>query len=497
MRPLSVVIEKPDDWRSYQPSAQVLTARDYLSQVPERSREPHRVINLCRSYKYLSEGYYVTLLAEARGQRVLPSLKTINDLSRRTLYRVDLEAQEDSLDRLLNRMGERGESTLKFRSCFGRSAESELMPLARQLWELFPCPVLEVTLKRNGRWRLEGLRAAGIHELDDEGENLFADALDAFSRQVWRQPRKPKSYRYDLAMLVNPQEQMPPSNATALKKFEKAGRRAGLRVETIGPDDYGDVLEYDALFIRETTAIHHHTYRFARRAESDGLVVVDDSRSIARCSNKVFLANLFAANKVDAPRTRLVLKGDPEALEQAAAEIGFPLVVKIPDGSFSRGMSKVKTAGELPKVAAEHFEHSALLLLQEFVYTPHDWRIGVLDGKALYACQYQMSRGHWQIYQHHGSGKVSSGGHRTVDVEEAPKAVVDTAVRAAKLIGDGLYGVDLKEVDGRVLVVEVNDNPSIDAGVEDMVLGDALYDAIMQWFVAQLEKRHERVRGPA
>ena len=45
----------------------------------------------------------------------------------------------------------------------------------------------------------------------------------------------------------------------------------------------------------------------------------------------------------------------------------------------------------------------------------------------------------------------------------------------ANLIGDGLYGVDLKQAGDKVVVIEVNDNPNIDCGVEDVYLGDDLY----------------------
>jgi glutathione synthase/RimK-type ligase-like ATP-grasp enzyme len=64
-------------------------------------------------------------------------------------------------------------------------------------------------------------------------------------------------------------------------------------------------------------------------------------------------------------------------------------------------------------------------------------------------------------------------------VGEAPEVVVKTAVRAANLIGDGLYGVDLKQVGDRCYLIEVNDNPNIDAGNEDQVLGNALYREVM------------------
>ena len=57
-------------------------------------------------------------------------------------------------------------------------------------------------------------------------------------------------------------------------------------------------------------------------------------------------------------------------------------------------------------------------------------------------------------------------------VHEAPRKVVELAVKTANLIGDGLYGVDLKQAGDKVVVIEVNDNPNIDCGVEDVYLGD-------------------------
>jgi glutathione synthase/RimK-type ligase-like ATP-grasp enzyme len=77
-----------------------------------------------------------------------------------------------------------------------------------------------------------------------------------------------------------------------------------------------------------------------------------------------------------------------------------------------------------------------------------------------------------------------------VALDAAPGYVVRTAVRAANLIGDGLYGVDVKVVGRRAVVVEVNDNPSLDAGYEDRVLKDELYRRIMQVFAARLAARH-------
>ena len=59
------------------------------------------------------------------------------------------------------------------------------------------------------------------------------------------------------------------------------------------------------------------------------------------------------------------------------------------------------------------------------------------------------------------------GRYETLPVGARAAASVRTALKAANLIGDGLYGVDLKQSDGKFYVIEVNDNPNLDAGFED------------------------------
>jgi glutathione synthase/RimK-type ligase-like ATP-grasp enzyme len=76
-----------------------------------------------------------------------------------------------------------------------------------------------------------------------------------------------------------------------------------------------------------------------------------------------------------------------------------------------------------------------------------------------------------------------------MDIFATPPRIVCTAVEAARLIGDGLYGVDLKQLGKRCLVMEVNENPNIDAGYEDAVLKDELYQRIMRYFLARIEHR--------
>src|SRR5205085_8872337 len=102
MSRLYIVVEKASDWGSFYPSDDVITAMDYLKQpIAAGEEERTQVINLCRSYKYLGVGYYVSLLAEARGHRVIPSVRAINDLRRRSLYGLDIEDLNQKLQKFL------------------------------------------------------------------------------------------------------------------------------------------------------------------------------------------------------------------------------------------------------------------------------------------------------------------------------------------------------------------------------------------------------------
>ena len=65
----------------------------------------------------------------------------------------------------------------------------------------------------------------------------------------------------------------------------------------------------------------------------------------------------------------------------------------------------------------------------------------------------------------------------------------DAALRATRPIGNSFYGVDVKEKDGKGFVIEVNDNPNVDRGVEDKHLGMGLYRKIIGTLLKRMEAR--------
>src|SRR5262249_48297659 len=147
------------------------------------------------------------------------------------------------------------------------------------------------------------------NEIPEAHRTFVIDRVTEYLAKPRRRARA-KIYRYDLAILRNPEEREPPSDDRAIRRFIKAAHELGLDTTVIDPDEYGRIPEFAALFTREPPAVAHHTFRFARRATAEGLVVIDDPESIVRCCNKVFLAEAFARHGIARPRTLVVDSDD-------------------------------------------------------------------------------------------------------------------------------------------------------------------------------------------
>jgi glutathione synthase/RimK-type ligase-like ATP-grasp enzyme len=480
-----IVVNNPRDWPLDIPDVTVVAARAYLTDPAYSEERAARVFNLCKTYRYQSLGYYVSLLAEARGHRPLPSAHTIAALQSQTLVRVLTE----DLDALIQKsLAPIRSDSFELSIYFGRNMAARHEALSRRLFDLLRAPLLRAHFERHGAlWHLRGVRPIAASDIPDSHQDFVVWAAGAYFSGRKRAPRRRPPPRYALAILVDPANPEPASNARALQKFDKAGAAVGLEVTFITRADLGRLNEFDALFIRDTTFVHHYTYRFARHAAAEGLVVIDDPESILKCNNKVYLAELLARHRLPAPRTLLVHRDNVADIIPA---LGLPCVLKQPDSSFGVGVRKAETREELRTLVRALLERSELIVAQEWLPTAFDWRVGVLDRRVLFVCRYYMVPGHWQIVRHGANDQAYVEGPTVpCAIGEAPEEVVKLGLKAANLMGDGFYGVDIKQLEDRCVVVEINDNPNVDAGNEDGVLKDALYREVMGVFLRRIEAR--------
>ncbi len=479
--PKLIIVEKPETWNFRIEDVEVISADDYISHEQYQSMKNLKVLNLCKSYQYQSEGYYVSLLAEARGHKVLPEVSTIQD------FRFPSILREDSLDfdtLIQNTFKNEPYDRVEFNVYFGITQSENLNRLAQQLFQMVQAPSLRAVFSKKNKWVLQSIRPVNLNEVAAVDRPLLVSGLEKYLLR--KRDYRPDKKKYDLAILTDPEDKNPPSDDRALKRFYKAAIEAGFNTEFITKNDIDKLIQYDALFIRETTNVNHHTFRFAKKAQSLGLAVIDDPDSILKCTNKVYLHELLNSHKIVTPKAVVISE---ENCDNVASKMAFPFILKQPDGAFSKGVFKIHSKEEFKKVRATMFEKSDLLIAQEFLPTPFDWRVGIIDSQVIYVCKYFMATKHWQIVNWSANKEKSREGEvESIPVDQAPSGLLKTALRATALIGTGLYGVDMKEVEGKFYVIEINDNPNIDAGIEDKILKDKLYSIIMEVFISKIKK---------
>jgi glutathione synthase/RimK-type ligase-like ATP-grasp enzyme len=254
----------------------------------------------------------------------------------------------------------------------------------------------------------------------------------------------------------------------ALIRCRDIAEGMGHDVDFIFPVDINKIPKMDALFIRARTDPLNVTYVAARMADFHGIPVIDDSRSIRICSDKVNMYSHLIKKNISIPKTVFLSKTNltVEEVTHLFDELGSPLIVKEPSTSFSLRVEKVSDIAGFFRVARRFIKLSDWIVVQQYIESRYDWRVGVLGGNLLYACKYTIPTDTFKI-QASVNGHLVYCGVESVSPDKVPPHVIDLGINAANAIGRGLYGVDIKNNNGDAYVIEVNDNPSIESGEDD------------------------------
>ncbi len=253
--------------------------------------------------------------------------------------------------------------------------------------------------------------------------------------------------------------------------------------EFIFKEDIPSIPEYDALFIRATTDPSNSAYIVSRLAEIAGLKVIDDPHSIRTCSNKAILYDLFTKNSIPSPKSFL-FTGDcsRENLDTIFENLRFPIIIKTPYTRFSSHVEKANNESEFIEISKRFLRKSKVLIIQEYLNSDFDWRVGILENKILYLCKYCIPSGGWKV-RSKINGKNVWGDTIAVSRESISPELKDLCINLSKCVGDSLYGLDVKETNDGYKVIEINDNPSIYDGYEDAVDTD-IYEKIIDALVS-------------
>lgn len=162
----------------------------------------------------------------------------------------------------------------------------------------------------------------------------------------------------------------------------------------------------------------------------------------------------------------------------------MPLVLKAPNSSFSAYVEKVSTPDEFLRFGKKFLRRSDIIIVQQYLPSRFDWRVVLLDNKVISVVKYVMDPNAWKIVDHDHEGKLLQCTVEGMEIDNVNPKLIETALAAGKAIGDGLYGVDLKEVDNEFYVIEVNDNPNIDQGLEDQK-SPYIYEWIIKYLLGE------------
>ena len=482
-----IVVNKPENWNFSLENIETISAQEYLTNPKYSRLKRARIFNLCKDYSYQSKGYYVSLLAEARGHLAVPTIRNLVDLREPILVKIVSDEFDDLIQKSLRSI-KSSEFTLSI--YFGQNVAQKYKELSAMFHRHFQIPFLRVKfVYSNDKWNIKSIKALSEVEIPQEHkESMREFALQYFRKKRYDTPRS-ASTQYDLAILVQKDDPAPPSDPKALKRFAELAEKMGFYVEFVSPKDLSRLSAFDALLIRQSTEVNNEAYAFARKAQQEDIAIVDYPEAILKCCNKVFMAEALENAGIPTPKTVIVHK---ENKNWVIEKTGLPLVLKSPDSTFSFGVKKAKTREEYETMVNEMLKKSELVIAQEFSPSEFDWRIGILDDKPIFACRYYMAKDHWQIYNWSADKKVDQDGNAdSMAIEDVPKKILNVALKSARLMGKGLYGIDVKEVDGKPMVIEINDNPNIDFGVEDGFYGDKIYNDVLWALKTRLEKKTE------
>jgi ribosomal protein S6--L-glutamate ligase len=213
----------------------------------------------------------------------------------------------------------------------------------------------------------------------------------------------------------------------------------------------------DAVIPRIGSSITFYGTAVVRQFEMMGVYTPNGSDAILRARDKLRTLQLIAREGIDLPTT--VFGDNPDDTADLLAMLGDPPhVIKLNEGAQGQGVLLAEKRSAAQGMIEAFRGLYANFLVQEFIREAKgaDLRCFVVGGKVIAAMQRQAPEGEFRANLHRGA-KASA-----VELSEVEAA---TAVRAARLLGLGIAGVDLLRSARGPLVVEVNSSPGLE-GIE-------------------------------
>src|SRR5438105_4276384 len=173
-----VVTDQKQNWFEI-PDATVLTARRYLSEPEIGNQGTVRLLNLCRTGRYQGRGYYVSLVAEARGQRPVADVKTIENLRSEAYVRALAAEIQPLVQETLHH-----DESARFQLDIYLGQHPSHQAFAEQLFARVRAPLLRALFAHAaGSWRLDALQVMGLADIPPQDRAFLLEAVKSFGAE--------------------------------------------------------------------------------------------------------------------------------------------------------------------------------------------------------------------------------------------------------------------------------------------------------------------------
>jgi ribosomal protein S6--L-glutamate ligase len=242
--------------------------------------------------------------------------------------------------------------------------------------------------------------------------------------------------------------------------------------------------DYDAVIPRVGASITFYGTAVLRQFEMMGVFTPNSSDAILRARDKLRCLQLLARETIGLPAT--VFGDNPDDTNDLLAMLGDPPhVIKLNEGSQGQGVLLAEKRSASQSVIEAFRGLYANFLVQEFIREANgaDIRCFVVGGKVVAAMRRQGREGEFRSNLHRG-GSASAA--------QLNAAEVDTALRAARVMGLNVAGVDLLRSKRGPLVLEVNSSPGLE-GIE-AATGIDVAGEVIEYLMRRVRQRKQKIR---
>lgn len=243
--------------------------------------------------------------------------------------------------------------------------------------------------------------------------------------------------------------------------------------------------DFDAVIPRIGSSVSFYGCAVVRQFEMMGVYCVNESVAITRARDKLRSLQLLSRKGIGIPATSFA--NSPDDVGGLIREVGgAPLVIKLLEGTQGIGVVLAETLKAAESVIQAFMGMNTNILVQEFIKEAggSDIRCFVVGNKVIAAMKRQATEGEFRSNLHRGG---------TASVVKLTPKERATAIRAAKVMGLNVAGVDLLRSDRGPLVMEVNASPGI-RGIEEAT-GIDVAGLILEFVENNAKRNKTRTRG--